>query len=713
MRSILRTLSIRQKLLISSLLYILPLAVLLYFTISGIRSDIRSAELEIEGTRIVRPLEDLMKFIAQHRTLAYSHSQGEKELESELTDTAKRIDGSFAALLSESDLLGRDLGLDDESLRRADMDGIQPARIKESWDKLQMSMGELIPEMCDLEHSNIIAKIRRLITRVGDTSNLILDPELSSYYLVDITVVAIPQVLDQLGELTLLGQQILCRGNPGSQDLSRLALLTSAVSGSSLQQIQKSLATATRYDQQMRGDKSSLGQSAEAFRKCSDSTRYLLQSSLVLSKAEKSGAFQEFVKLGSATIDSIDKFKNEALNQLDLLLKDRIGRHQQRMYTILFLTFLCLALAGLLVFIISRGITQPLGKVMSIAGEIAAGNIDEARAQIGMLGGEPAGAPGRDTAEPSRFRDEVWQLASVFAHMTNSLHSLVLQVQRSGIQVLASSTEISASSRQMEATAAQQAASTNQVNVTAREISSSCRLLLESVNRVLTVASETLSLAQEGQNRLSGMKSTMGELTKATSSIASQLDGISKMAGSIGVVITTMTKVADQTNLLSLNATIEAEKAGKYGLGFSVVAREIQRLADQTAVATLDIENLVRKMGATVSTGVAEMDEFVMQVRKTVEEVETISSELVSSIINHLHELLPRFKELGSAMDAQSAGADEISKAMNQLSEGAEQTRMVIHDFTNVTQQLIMAAGELQQEVSRFKATSASDEGPA
>jgi methyl-accepting chemotaxis protein WspA len=350
---------------------------------------------------------------------------------------------------------------------------------------------------------------------------------------------------------------------------------------------------------------------------------------------------------------------------------------------------------------------------MSIAGEIAAGNIDEARAQIGMLGVEPTGAPGRDTAELSRFRDEVWQLASVFAHMTNSLHSLVLQVQRSGIQVLASSTEISASSRQMEATATQQAASTNQVNITAREISSSCRLLLESVNRVLTVASETLSLAQEGQSRLSGMKSTMEELTKATSSIASQLDGISETAGSIGAVITTMTKVADQTNLLSLNATIEAEKAGKYGLGFSVVAREIQRLADQTAVATLDIENLVRKMGATVSTGVAEMDEFVMQVRKTVQEVETISSELVSSIINHLHELLPRFKELGSAMDAQSAGADEISKAMNQLSEGAEQTRMVIHDFTNVTQQLITAADELQQEVSRFKATSARDEGPA
>ena len=96
----------------------------------------------------------------------------------------------------------------------------------------------------------------------------------------------------------------------------------------------------------------------------------------------------------------------------------------------------------------------------------------------------------------------------------------------------------------------------------------------------------------------------------------------------INLVVTTITKVADQTNLLSINAAIEAEKAGEYGLGFLVVAREIRRLADQTAVATLDIERMVKEMQYSVSAGVMEMDKFSEQVRQVVSEVGTIGGQL-------------------------------------------------------------------------------------
>jgi len=86
----------------------------------------------------------------------------------------------------------------------------------------------------------------------------------------------------------------------------------------------------------------------------------------------------------------------------------------------------------------------------------------------------------------------------------------------------------------------------------------------------------------------------MKQLAEATTSISSKLSVISDKAGNINSVVTTINMVADQTNLLSLNAAIEAEKAGEYGLGFAVVAREIQRLADQTALATRDIETMVK-----------------------------------------------------------------------------------------------------------------------
>ena len=114
----------------------------------------------------------------------------------------------------------------------------------------------------------------------------------------------------------------------------------------------------------------------------------------------------------------------------------------------------------------------------------------------------------------------------------------------------------------------------------------------------------------------------MRQLAESTGSIGSKLSVISERAANINLVVTTITKVADQTNLLSINAAIEAEKAGEYGLGFLVVAREIRRLADQTAVATLDIERMVKEMQYSVSAGVMEMDKFSEQVRQVVGEVQ-------------------------------------------------------------------------------------------
>ena len=101
-----------------------------------------------------------------------------------------------------------------------------------------------------------------------------------------------------------------------------------------------------------------------------------------------------------------------------------------------------------------------------------------------------------------------------------------------------------------------------------------------------------------------------------------------KKASGINSVVTTITKVADQTNLLSINAAIEAEKAGEAGRGFLVVAREIRRLADQTAVATLDIEQMVRQMQAAVSAGVMEMDKFREDVRGGIMQTSEISGQM-------------------------------------------------------------------------------------
>jgi methyl-accepting chemotaxis protein WspA len=191
-------------------------------------------------------------------------------------------------------------------------------------------------------------------------------------------------------------------------------------------------------------------------------------------------------------------------------------------------------------------------------------------------------------------------------------------------------------------------------------------------------------------------------MEEASQVISIKLAVINEKAENITTVVTTITKVADQTNLLSLNAAIEAEKAGEYGRGFTVVAREIRRLADQTAVATLDIEQMVKEMQSAVSAGVMEMDKFIAEVRHNVDDVEKIRMQL-ALIIEQVQALSPRFEEVNVAMGHQSDHARQIDAAMMNLSEEMRQTRDSLHETYGAIEQLNEAARSLQEEVSRFQ----------
>ena len=179
--------------------------------------------------------------------------------------------------------------------------------------------------------------------------------------------------------------------------------------------------------------------------------------------------------------------------------------------------------------------------------------------------------------------------------MTDELTILVGQAQKSSGQVSSSVTEIAATSKQQQATAAETAATTTEIGATSREIFATSRDLVRTMNEVSLVSEQAATLAGNGQTGLTRMEDTMQAVMDAAGSVSGKLAILNEKAGNINQVVTTITKVADQTNLLSLNAAIEAEKAGEYGRGFSVVATEIRRLADQTAVATYDIELMVKK----------------------------------------------------------------------------------------------------------------------
>jgi len=369
----------------------------------------------------------------------------------------------------------------------------------------------------------------------------------------------------------------------------------------------------------------------------------------------------------------------------------------------LLLTFGIVAFTLVVAWYFSNRITDPItsliGSVEKIArGDLKAGNDElnnyKIQKRFTLLASKKLNID--DT-------DESHLLVASVKKMASNLFSLISQVGSSGVQVNSSVTQITASARELEATVAEQAASIKEVTATAKEILNTSSNLLKTLDEKIGVSvDEASATAEEGRNNLITLENAIHQLVEATGSISAKLSVINAKANKISTVVTTINKISDQTNLLSLNAAIEAEKAGEFGKGFSVVAREISRLADQTAVATHDIEHMVREMQSSVSSGVMEMDKFSEEVRRDGVTVSSISEKL-NDVINSVNELAPHFDEFSFGMKRQTEGAEQISEAMQQLSVAAEQTKESLQEFRSATGQLTTAVSTLNDELTKFK----------
>ena len=306
------------------------------------------------------------------------------------------------------------------------------------------------------------------------------------------------------------------------------------------------------------------------------------------------------------------------------------------------------------------------------------------------------GASGRDSLGIIRL------LAEGLNGLADDLSGLVLAVEDSGHRVTLTASEIAATAKAQQTTAHSIAATTAEIGATAKGISATTQELARTMGLVNAVVTETLALAGSGQEALARATKTAGEQVREWESGTGTLGVVNEKTSHLSAVVTTLTKVADQTNLLSLNAAIEAEKAGEYGLGFAVVAMEIRRLADQTAVATFDLEKMAKNIQEAVSAGVMGRDKFSEEVREGFRVIRQVSAQL-EQIIHQVQSLPPRFQTVCEGINYHSTGAQQISETLTQLSEAAQQTAESLRESTLAHSQLTLAARGLQNGVARFK----------
>jgi len=363
----------------------------------------------------------------------------------------------------------------------------------------------------------------------------------------------------------------------------------------------------------------------------------------------------------------------------------RLQAQQQRARAFFYSGLLIIALlVMLMLYLLARGITRSLNELIARMRALMEGGTDLSR-RLSVRG-----------------NDETAQLARLVNQFMSRLERMMGKIQQSGIRVAGSVTDIAAAAHEQEAMATEHAATTNQVAASVKEITVTSRQLGQSTEHVTTLAHEAAEAAGDGQRKLEQVDETMRQVAENSASITEQLSILNEKVGNINEMVSTINKVADQTNLLSLNAAIEAEKAGEHGRGFAVVAGEIRRLADQAAVAAYDIEQIVNEVRGAVSAGVMSMDRFAEAIRGGMRETRELGHEL-ERIIGMVQELAPHIDEVNEGLQAQAAGAAQIDDAMSGLSEAARQTAEFARQSNDAIQQLNEAVAELKEAAALFK----------
>jgi methyl-accepting chemotaxis protein WspA len=396
--------------------------------------------------------------------------------------------------------------------------------------------------------------------------------------------------------------------------------------------------------------------------------------------------------------------------------RDALIERVRKSFSHILISLLCdgstLALLTLALGIaMSRSISRSLSQAIAAAQTVARGELDEAEAQIleacrsldpGLAEAclDPAKAPGA-------LRDnETARLVLALVGMVRNLKFLMGEIQASIVELLSKSTEIADKARQQETTLHDLGTSTNEIAASVNQISATSKELAETMARATTTAEETGALAGSGGAAMRAMAEEIAALSKDSERVSSKFRDINERAGNINAVVAAIGQVAEETNLLSLNAAVEAEKAGEHGLGFGVVSREIRRLADQTAGTALDVEGLIQEMQSSVTSGAMEMDRFGQVMLRSLEQVDAILSQL-GEVASGIEELPPRLLLARDGMRSQSQGAHQINEAMIRLNSAVRGALESMRDFNRATENMQQAVKGLRDESRKFVVSGA------
>ncbi|MEQ1858305.1 MAG: PAS domain S-box protein [Chthoniobacteraceae bacterium] len=372
-------LSVPGQLRLILVFLILPNVLMLYFFVTGINANIRFAELEQKGSEFQRPLEDLLELIPQHGRLSEQVSR-DAPTSPELVVKQRKIDSAMTTLLAVDARLGRELQFTDEGLAKRDREHFRPATLRAEWEGLRARLSEHTPAARAERHRHLVSDVREMIRHVGDMSNLILDPDLDSYYLMDVTLLALPAAKHRLAEIIAYGREALQDRKTLPRRRSQLAIHAALLRESALDRVTGSVRTALNEDANFYGTSASLQAELPAALEnyIARMEGFISLNTRIADGEELALSPEEYLAAGSAARSAAFQLWAVAERELRTLLERRIDHYRGRRTLSMAVAGCALLAAVAFMAVICRGVTRPLRRQ---AAALAAGN-EELRAEV-------------------------------------------------------------------------------------------------------------------------------------------------------------------------------------------------------------------------------------------------------------------------------------------------------------------------------------------
>jgi len=620
-----------------------PMVLITVYVIStSINKDIAFGVQEMKGNTYQRPLEKLLNLLPQHQAVAREALAGETAAKNQLAQLQQQVDQAFGDLGVVQRELGAALKFTDAELAARKRENANLSVVMADWQKLKGATLEVAAS--DEATGKLVAAIRTMITHAGDTSNLILDPDLDSYYLMDVTLCALPQTQDRLSSITLqVGDWLL--HHQVATNKTDIAVMAAMLRQSDQDRITGDIQTTLSEDKNFYGLSPSLQKNLPTA-----NDHYVAANQALLTlldrvvDGENLPDSKAFAAAGWAARDASFRLWETGVTELDGLLATRVADYRHRR----------------------------LLSYASIAGVLAL---------VALV---------------------IWRIVR---KLNLTLRGLAEHLQETSGQVSAAANGIASASQVLAEGASEQAASLEETSAALEEISSMTQRNAHNVQSAKDFTAQTRTTAESCARSTHEMGQAMQGIKAASAELHEAMHGIKAASNDVSKIIKTIDEIAFQTNILALNAAVEAARAGEAGMGFAVVADEVRTLAQRSATASRETADMIAASIKRSDDGVRVTDKVFASVEEVATKSQDLEQKL-AAIVAKAQEVDEQVAQIASASQEQKQGISEVNIAVSQMDKvtqsnagNAEESATAAEELNTQAEVLTDAVRELQQLV--------------